>query len=502
MGDGKKIKKNLFLGIGGQLLAMLLGVLVPKFVLNNYGSEVNGLISSVTNIYACIALIEAGIAAASCQALYKALSNNDRDDANSVLAATNRFYQRTGVIYSALIVVFSLAYPLLVNSEIDFLTVFLVILFNGLGNVVNYFFHGKYLFLLKADGKNYVRSGIEIFTNAAKHIAKIVLISIGFDVVAVQFAAMLVSFLQMIYITYYVKKHYSWVDLGAKPNFDAISQSKNVLVHEINFLITTNVDTVLLTVFSTLKQVSVYSLYNLVYNMVFRIIHTVQEALEFKVAYAFHTDREEFLKIFKAYEIYYITFSFALYTVMTYFALPFMALYTKGIDDADYLLGLLPLAFAVVNLLAVGKYPSLSMVHIANRFKETQNSAIIESVLNIVISIALIHFWGIYGALLGTVASSLYRAVYLIWYVNKKIISRSSFSTYKCWILNFIVFGAMYWISGHLVLNIDSYLKLVLYCIPYTICVFAVYFGVCAVSEPKIFSVVAKSVKNMVLKKG
>lgn len=502
MNDGKKIKKNLLLGIGGQLLAMILGVLVPKFVLTNYGSEINGLISSVTNIYACIALIEAGIAATSCQALYKALSKDDRNGVNSVMAATNGFYRRTGVLYSALIVLFSLLYPLLVKSEIDFLTVFLVILFNGLGNVVNYFFHGKYLFLLKADGKNYVRSGIEIFTNAAKHVSKIVLISLGFDVVAVQFAAMLVSFLQMIYIASYVKKHYSWLDLSVKPDYDSISQSKHVLVHEINYLITTNVDTVLLTVFSTLRQVSVYSLYNLLYSLVVRVVHSVQEAIEFKVAYAFHTDREKFSKLFKTYEIYFITFSFALCTAVTYFALPFIALYTKGIDDVDYLPKFLPLAFAMVTLVTVGKYPSLSIVHVANRFKETQTSAIIESALNIVLSIALIHFYGLYGVLIGTIISALYRSVYLIEFINKKVIFRSSFSTYKCWLLNFAVFFVIYWLSGKLVLNIDSYIKIVLYGIPYTICVFVLYFAVCAVSEPKCFAFVITKIKQLVQKKG
>ena len=77
----------------------------------------------------------------------------------------------------------------------------LVILFNGLGHVINYFFHGKYLILLKADGKNYVRTGLELATNTLKHIIKIVFITLGYNVVYVQCAAMFVSFVQMIYIT-------------------------------------------------------------------------------------------------------------------------------------------------------------------------------------------------------------------------------------------------------------------------------------------------------------
>ncbi len=498
MKDGKKIKYNLLFGIGCHVVAIVLGIVVPKLVLNNYGSEVNGLLSSVTNIYACIALVEAGVAAASCQALYRTLANHTQDDSNAVLSATNRYYHRTGLIYSGIIVAFSIIYPLFIKSDISFWTIVMIILFNGVGNVVNFFFHGKYLLLLKADGKNYVRSGLEMFTNAAKQISKIVLISLGFNVVFVQFAAMLTSFAQMIYITYYIKKHYSWIDLSVKPDYESISQSKNVLIHDINYLITTNVDTVLLTAMTTLKQVSVYAMYNLFFSMVGRALKAIQEALEFKVAYVFHTDRETFLKMFRAFEAFYITFVFAMFTIVGNFALPFMALYTKGISDADYLLKYLPFLFVIVNLLYAGRYTSESMIHIAGHFKQTQNSATAESVINIVSSIVLIYFYGIYGALLGTVVSSLYRTNYLILYVNKNIILRSPMNTYKCWLINISVFSVITYLNKFVVLDLSSYGKLILWCIPYAICVMAVYFIVISVCEPQSFKYVRNLAKSMI----
>jgi hypothetical protein len=58
MRDDRKIKYNLVIGILGQLIMMILGIIVPKVVMTSYGSEVNGLISSVTNIYACIAIVD------------------------------------------------------------------------------------------------------------------------------------------------------------------------------------------------------------------------------------------------------------------------------------------------------------------------------------------------------------------------------------------------------------------------------------------------------------
>ena len=496
MEDRKKIKYNLIVGILSQVVALLLGIIVPKLILVNYGSEINGLLSSVTNIYAYIAIVEAGIAATSCQALYKPIVHNDREGANSILAATNRYYRRTGIIYLGLIVLFSTLYPVLVKTDISYFTVFFVILFNGLGNVVNYFFHGKYLILLKADGKNFVRTGLETVINVLKQGSKILLISLGYNVIFVQLAVMLVSFVQMIYITYYIKKHYSWIDLSVEPNTASISQSKHVLVHEINFLITSNVDTVILTIFKSLKIVSVYSMYNLLFSTINRVLRAIRDALEFKIAHAFHKDKDAFMQMFRAFEVYYISFTFALFSIANYFILPFMSLYTKGVTDINYLEKYIPILFVMINIISAVRYPSEALIHIAGHFKLTQNSAIIESVINIVVSLSLVYHFGIIGVLIGTIISLLYRTNYLIVYVNKKIVGRSCGSTYLCWGINLAVFAVNLFINQFVNIRLDSYMRIFVFCIPYAVCVIAFHFVAASLAAPQAFRYVLKIVKR------
>lgn len=501
MRDGRKVKNNLIVGVLGQFVSVFLGVLVPKLVLKNYGSEINGLLTSVTNIYAYIAIVEAGVAAASCQALYRPITEKNYQQANAVLSATNYYYHRTGLIYLLLIGLLSVTYPVLIKSDIPYGTIVLVILFNGLGNVINYFFHGKYLILLKADGRNYIRMGLEVFTNAAKQISKIVLITLGFDVVFVQLAAMLASFVQMMYISIYVRKRYSWLDLKCKPSFKSISQSKNVFIHEINYLITSNVDVVFLSAFKTLKVVSVYSLYTLLFGVVNRVLRVIKDALEFKIAREFHKDRQSFIDLFQTYEIYYITFSFSLFTIACYFILPFMELYTEGVTDINYINRVYPVLFVLTHLLSSGRYPSDAMIHIAGHFKQTQNSAIMESLMNIVVSFALVHNFGIVGVLMGTILSSLYRSNYLVLYVNKYIIGRSPKGTYLCWGVNLVIFLFIMAVSRYIVLDLQSYGKIILCCIPYAISVFAVYFTVISLCNRQAFLYVIGIVKGILKNK-
>lgn len=501
MNDGKKIKYNLIVGIASQVIALVLGIVIPKLILTNYGSEINGLLSSITNIYSYIAIVEAGVAAATCQALYKPIVEKKRNDINAILSATNKYYHKTGLIYLGLILLFSLLFPAFITTNIPYFTVLLLILFNGLGNVVNYFFHGKYLILLKADGKNFVRTGFETVANVFKQVSKIILISLGFNVIFVQLVAMLVSFVQMIYITLYIKKHYSWLDLSVKPNNASISQSKNVLIHEINYLITANIDTVVLTFFTNLKIVSVYSMYNLLFGMINRILLSVRDALEFKIAHIFHKNREEFLKLFRTFEALYISFTFAVFSVAYYFVIPFLKLYTKGVTDIDYINRNLPLLFVMVNLFSTIRYPLEAMIHISGHFKKTQNSAILESAINLVSTLVLVNIWGIEGALIGTIISSIYRALYLNIYVNKKIIVTGIKDTSFCWIINFVLFALTCVISKYVVINLNSYKDIFIYCVPYAICVCVLHFAVISLCVPKVFKHILFILRKLINKK-
>lgn len=487
MKDNKKIKLNLIVGICGQVVTLLLGVLVPRFILKGYGSEINGLLSSVTNIYAYIAIVEAGVAAAACQALYKAIADQDRSKTNEILSATHVYYKRTGGIYLGCIVLFAVVYPLVITTDIPYTTIVLVVLFNGIGNVVNYFFHGKYMILLKADGKQYIRAGVEVSINIIRQCLKVMLIACGCDVVLVQFAAMLTSLLQMVYIAWYVNRHYAWVDLKTKPDFSAVANSKHVLAHEINYMITGNIDTLLLTVFTTLKMVSVYSIYAMLFSMIAKVLRTIKDSLEFKIAHTFHHDREKFLKLFQAYEVYYIAFAFSLFTIAGQFVLPFIKLYTEGVADANYLDSYLAYLFVIINLVETVRYPSDAMIYISGHFRQTRLSAWIETSVNLIASVILIQIIGIYGVLLGTVLSLTYRAVYLIAYVNKTIIRRSVGDTYRCFALCVALYAAISVLGRFLQFEYTGYLNLILACIPYSLCVLLLYFGCVSVFMPESF---------------
>lgn len=484
MGSRKKIKYNLLWGIASEVLTIVLGIIIPRLILTSYGSEVNGLLGSVTQIYSYIALLEAGIGTATVQALYKTVGNKNKEKTNAVLAATNKYYHRTGVLYLLAIAIFSVVYPLVIDTEIPIMTIIFVIVFNGLGSVINYWVQAKYFLLLQAEGKNYIKTVLTMGTNIFKNVAKIILMAYGFDVVFVQVIAMMVSLIQMIYVTWYIKKYYNWIDLNVEPDYDAISQSKNVLVHQVSGLIFNNTDNIVLSVFCGLKVVSVYSMYTMLFGMISTALSTVSSSIVFLMGQIFHTDRKKFMEIFNCYELFYMTLVFVLYSVANFFILPFIDLYTQGIHDIEYIDTLLPLLFISTYLLSCGRSATNQVIYFAGHFKLTQNRSIVESAINIIVSIVAVQFWGIYGVLVGTLAALFYRSNDIIIYVNKRILNRSPWITYKRWFVNLAVFLVVLYVNKKLDFDLSSYKNVFLYCIPYTTAVCVLFFGIAALSEP------------------
>ncbi|QTE74999.1 sugar isomerase [Clostridiales bacterium FE2010] len=501
LSNGKKIRKNLFWGLLSEAVTIILGILVPRFILTSYGSEINGLLSSVTQIYSYIGLIEAGIGIATVQALYKTVGVSNNKKSNSILSATNHYYHRTGIIYVLAIIAFSILYPFIVQSEIPSITVVLIIVFNGVGSVLNFFFHGKYILLLQAEGKNYIQTSLSMVTNIIKQIAKIVLMATGFDVVYVQAISILVSLIQMVYLTIYIKKHYDWIDLKESPDYESISQSKNVLVHQITGLIFYNTDAITLSIFCGLKIVSIYSMYTLLFGMISTALSTITSSVVFSLGQMFHKDKTTFIKMYDAFEMIYLTLVFALYSIANYFILPFMKLYTNGVNDINYIDNLLPLMFISTYLLSSGRIASTHVISFAGHFKETQNRAVLEAIINIVVSIIAVQFLGIYGVLIGTIAALLYRANDIVLYSAHMILHRKAIITYKRWGINLVVFLIILVINSYLNIQMNSYIDIFIFLIPYSIATIVIFFTISALCERDtasyVFQLICSKIKHI-----
>lgn len=461
MKNSTKSIYNIIFGIMSQVVMIAVGIIFPRLILITLGSETNGLTNSVSQIFAYFTLLEAGVGTAALQALYGPVGRSDYKSINEILAATDRYYKRTGIVYFIAFITLSLIYPLLVDSELPKSVIFWVIIFTGLSGVISYFFQGKYNILLLAEGKNYINNNMSTIVYIFTSVFKLLLLLGGFGIVAIQAMYCLFNLFKMVYIEWYIHKNYKWINLKVCPNTQAVSQSNYVLVHQISSLIFNNTDTIVLTFIVGLKSVSVYSMYTLLFGMIGTAIGTITGGVQFILGQTFNNDRKRYLKLHSVYEIFSMVVCFSLYCVACIFILPFMALYTSGVEDVAYIDSLLPYLFVAFYLLSNGRESSNITIKFAGHFKQTINRTIIESVINLTVSIVCVWKFGIYGVLIGTIVALLYRANDMIMYANCKILHRSPRKTYERWIRNVVVFIVITIIAKKTPMELNSYIQII-----------------------------------------
>jgi len=478
---------NLSFGLASQLITIILGFFIPRLIMINYGSEANGLIASIVQIISYLALLEAGVGAASLQALYKPIAHNNQNHINSILAATSSYYKKTGIYYFFAVLLIAVVYPLVIHSEISTLSIMLIILLTGMGGAINYYFQGKFRILLIAEGKSYIETSIVTAANILNNVVRIVLLLQGVNIIAVQASFFVLTLLQILVFYLYMKKNYKWIDLNLKPDFAAIGQKNSVLVHEISYLVFRNTDVLILTLFTNLKIVSIYVMYNMIFTIVDNIVQTVNGSMKSALGQSYHESKAEFLKLYDAFEVYFMGLIFAILTVTYILILPFMKLYTAGVNDVNYINIWLPVLFVIIKLLTNVRTSSNNVITIAGHFQKTQTRSILESAINLAASIVAVLFLGIYGVLLGTIVALLYRSIDIVIYASRVLLNRSPWVTFRRWFTNIGIFSALIAVTTTLNLNIHSYVDVILWGILLGIVILSIYFLIASLLEKAVF---------------
>ena len=455
--DIKRGIKNISYSVIGQIITLIIGIFIPRLVIVSYGSEVNGLLSSTTTIISYLALLEAGVGAATCQALYRPIHDQDRKSINEILSATHYYYRRTGIAYFVLVSLISLLYPLVISSTLNYWFMSIIIFINGLPGVINYFFQRKYISFLEALGENYIIINLQTIITVVASIMKIILLQLNVSIIIVQIIYAITSLVQMIFILAYIKKKYGWISVREKPNYKALKQKNAALVHQVCSLVTNSTDVIVLSTFCNLETVSIYTVYNMIFAIVYNAVLSVNSGVQYALGQAFCNGKDYYVKIADAYETYYVTIASSLLLVTYIMITPFLYLYTAG-ADINYIDPYFPLMFLIVKLLNSFRNSSINTITVSGFFGETQKHAVIESVLNLSISIFSVWKFGMVGVLFGTAVAFLYRCIVAIRFANKKILDRSCQHSFRVMFLNSLLIFIGVIFSRYISFQCENYL--------------------------------------------
>jgi O-antigen/teichoic acid export membrane protein len=398
--------------------------LLPRLVLTNFGSSVNGATQTINQFIGVISLLSSGVGAVTMAALYKPLAENDIIGLSAIANATQMFLKKVSKIFVLSLIILASIFPIFLIEEFDYLFSFTLVIILGIGTFSNYYFGLTYKTILNADQKQYINIIIQMLTLVFHTISSVILINCGYSILLVKLVSALIFSLNPILVYIYVHKKYK-IDKTVTPNFEAIKQRWDAFVHQITNLINNNTDLIILLIFTNAREASVFSVYYLVYNgvltLIASIITGVQSAFGNMLA-----KNELFLvkRSLQTFEFILHSLSIVVFVSMAKLLIPFVELYTIGITDIDYTRPLFAYIISMTGFLVAIRVPYQVLSRAAGHYRETRKGAIIEAILNIVISLSLVIPLGIVGLAIGTLVATLYRSLDFGIYISKNIVHR------------------------------------------------------------------------------
>ncbi|HPJ01290.1 MAG TPA: polysaccharide biosynthesis C-terminal domain-containing protein [Candidatus Limiplasma sp.] len=419
----KKLWRTSLSALGFQLVTFITGFIIPRLYLLYYGSETNGLVSSVAMFLGFISLAEFGVGAVVQSALYKPLAEKNHDEISRIIISSERFFRKVAFALVGYLALLAIVYPRIVSSPFDPWFIISLILAISIGLFAQYFIGMTYRLLLNADQVGYIQINLSTFALVISTITAFILVQSGASIQIVCLASSVIFLIQPFGMSLYVKKHYQ-LNKQLTLHEEPIKQKWNGLTQHISTVVLDKTDVVTLTLFSTLTNVSVYYVHYIVVAGIKSILSSLTFGFQAALGDMFAKQEKELNREYDFFEWLVHTAVVFLYGCTLVLIRPFVQVYTRGILDANYDAPLFAYLLAIAFAFMCIRIPYQTMVKAAGHYKQTQTAALIEAGINVVVSVTLVFQFGLPGIAIGTLAAMLYRTTYFALYLTKNILHR------------------------------------------------------------------------------
>ena len=443
---GNNISKNTITSLILQLAITIQGLIIPRFVLLYFGSSINGLVSSLTQYLNLFAVFEGGVAGVILAALYKPVAENDWDKLSSILVSANGFMKKLGLMFVGYALLLATVYPMFIDAYTWGFSFSLTVIIS-VTIFAQYYFTLIPQLLLRADDKFYLCNIVQLIFIVLNIIFAIASVYIYPEIRFLKLLSSVAFFIQPIVLNIYINKYYK-INWKASHSKSLLGQRWDGFGISLANLITTNTDVIVLTAFTRLETVSVYTIYSQVLVAIRGLVNSVSNGFQAQIGQLYaKRDYEELEKKFEVYEHLTNIVAGVLITCCAQLIVSFVLLYTSGVEDVNYNVPLFAFLITLSILFICIREPYIQLTYCAGFFKETAQYAYIEVVLNIVISIVLVIKLELLGVAIGTIISVLYRYIFTIIFIRKYILKRRIYFSLKQFAVEMSAFAVAYGIS-------------------------------------------------------
>lgn len=404
-----KTKTGLKTVLSVTVIALIQGALSfyrLSVILGAYGDEINGVVQIALQISAYLVLFQSGMSAAYQYKMYSPLSQGNFGRVASLFSGLKKSMVRvSGKMLLISLIVIPAYSALIINQGVGFIDTALILAVIGVRITAPFFYTLPERCLIDIKEKKYIIFTVEGIKDVA---------SIATEILLILFTALplpLILCVNFIYLALtklvylrLIKKIYGIsVDLKSPPEYAPSGLTKAVYAHQITSIATSNSNNLVLSLVSTLKNVTILSAYSTLISypalVICRTIEGMRASLALKITRGDNDSYQAFREL--------LGFSFfcvcVIVPVFLQMANPFVALWI----GSQYCVDWLPLIMLALLLADSFIMPVIYAARDARGlYVESKNYTIVQAAVNVALSIALAIPFGITGVLSGTIAAA------------------------------------------------------------------------------------------------
>ena len=477
MNYSKSISLTFFVRFITTLIIQILSLILNNLILTRYGSDMNGLISTILQIFSFTTLLEGGVTMLALSKLFIHYRTGDFETVNSIISDTSRYFVKISKIILIIGIILSLSFPFFINSTSDFLTIFLLFIVSTLQIFIKFLIFNKFSLVFSLTNKEYIYTFISSFFLIIAIIFSIVAIYYNFGILFQRIIFTIVPFFSYSFYVISSKKVLPSIDFNVNKNSSLkISFFNDVMIQKFSLLVFASTDLIFLSIFSSTIYSSIYSLYFMIFSFVKSILLSL--VLSPLNSFGSLDETKDFEKVKVYYKNYFLLISyfiFVLFGSVTLVSLPFLELYTLNVSDANYLSLNYVILFYFTFLIDLFTISLGGIINIKGHFKNMRLIAFTSTIINLILTLLLVNFFNIEGVIIGSIFGYLYMFISLYNLFKEKILQGQDFVFFKPIIVN-LIFSILF-ISLIMLLfdfNFQDYYQFIIFGVIITI-FFAVY---------------------------
>lgn len=408
---------NILTGIGGYFLNTIIGFVCRMVFVRCLSADYLGVNGLFTNVLTMLSLAELGVGNAIVFALYKPLAENDEEKIASLMKLYSKAYRMIGTLIAVVGLALMPFIDLIIKEQPSIReSIYLLYAINLFNTASSYFFSYRSSLLIAAQ-RNYIVGGINYAITILQSVLQMVFLLkyrnyLGY--LLIQTAGTLTY---NITVSYVATKQFPFIckkDVLPLPKNEQkvlFSNIRDLMIYKVSGLLVNSTDNILITFFNGLATTGIASNYTLLVNVLNSLLSQVFNGLTASIGN--HNASEPGKKRYQM-------FSFLNMMNFWIFGWAALGIFFCSSDlvqlcfGEEYVLSIeIPFVMAL-NFFTVGMMNAVwTYKHTLGLFHYGRFIQFFTGILNIVFSVLLGTYWGLFGILFATFVA---RAFTSLWY--------------------------------------------------------------------------------------